>query len=269
MLYLLLTIRNFQDCAHSFITLFVFSSSQSSPSSLLFYSAGCFRNACFILKNKPKTIRGTICQFSYAELECATDLFSNSALIGLGGSSCVYRGRLRDGRTAAIKRLKDHGDPEADLLFSTEVSKLITIEIVSNQLITVCFSAQVDLLSRLNHCHVVPMLGYCSEFQGRHVERLLVFEYIPNGNLRECLDGVVGESLIWETRVSIAIGAARGLEYLHAAAAPRILHRDVKSTNILLDENWRAKVRSFLMNMVDHMIYIIFNTSGNVCRSLI
>ncbi|CAH1442988.1 unnamed protein product [Lactuca virosa] len=71
---------------------------------------------------------------------------------------------------------------------------------------------------------------------------LLVFEYMPNGNLRECLDGVSEKCLDWGARIEVAIGAARGLEYLHEAAAPRILHRDVKSTNILLDENWRAKI---------------------------
>lgn len=101
---------------------------------------------------------------------------------------------------------------------------------------------QIELLSRLHHCHLVPLLGYCSELTGKHVQRLLVFDYMTNGNLRECLDGVSGKYLDWATRVMIAIGAARGLEYLHEAAAPKILHRDVKSTNILLDENWQAKV---------------------------
>lgn len=106
------------------------------------------------------------------------------------------------------------------------------------------FGFQIELISRLHHCHVVPLLGYCSEYQGKkHPERLLVFEYMARGNLRECLDAGSGKSLDWVTRVEIALGAARGLEYLHEAAAPRILHRDVKSTNILLDENWRAKVR--------------------------
>lgn len=74
------------------------------------------------------------------------------------------------------------------------------------------------------------------------MQRLLVFEYLINGSLRDWLDGVSGKYLDWTTRVTIAIGAARGLEYLHEAAAPKILHRDVKSTNILLDENWQAKV---------------------------
>lgn len=107
-----------------------------------------------------------------------------------------------------------------------------------------CF--QIKLIARLHHCHLVPLLGYCLERQGKNAERLLVFEYIPNRNLRECLDGDLGQCLDWNTRVSIALGAARGLEYLHDAAAPRILHRDVKSTNILLDEKWRAKVGNIL-----------------------
>lgn len=89
---------------------------------------------------------------------------------------------------------------------------------------------------------MVTLIGYCFEYHRKHAERLLVFEYMPNGNLRECLDTVSGKFLDWDARVAVALGAARGLEYLHEAAAPRILHRDVKSTNILLDGNWRAKV---------------------------
>lgn len=105
-----------------------------------------------------------------------------------------------------------------------------------------CFFLQIELISRLHHCHLVPLLGYCLESKGKHMQRLLVFEYLINGSLRDWLDGVSGKYLDWTTRVTIAIGAARGLEYLHEAAAPKILHRDVKSTNILLDENWQAKV---------------------------
>lgn len=65
---------------------------------------------------------------------------------------------------------------------------------------------------------------------------------MPNGNLRDCLDGASEKKMDWGTRIAIAIGAARGLEYLHEAAAPQVLHSDVKSTNILLDHKWRAKV---------------------------
>ncbi|XP_019056624.1 PREDICTED: receptor-like serine/threonine-protein kinase NCRK isoform X2 [Tarenaya hassleriana] len=183
-------------------------------------TAGCFHNASFFCVSKPETLYGTIIQFSYTELEQATHKFSNNNLIGIGGSSCVYRGQLKDGKIAAIKRLTAPEGPDSDSVFSTEV----------------------ELLSRLHHFHVVPLIGYCSEFRAKQAERLLVFEYMPNGNLRDCLDGDAGEKMTWDLRISIAIGAARGLEYLHEAAAPRILHRDVKSTNILLDGNWHAKI---------------------------
>lgn len=80
---------------------------------------------------------------------------------------------------------------------------------------------------------------------------------MSNGNLRECLDGISEKCLDWGARIAVAIGAARGLEYLHEAAAPRILHRDVKSTNILLDENWRAKVRYIINNKKKMEYYIM------------
>ncbi|KAK8598365.1 hypothetical protein V6N13_094337 [Hibiscus sabdariffa] len=116
-------------------------------------SAGCFQRASFLCWNKTGTVLGTIGQFAYSELENATNKFSNSNLIGLGGSSYVYRGQLKDGRIVAVKRLKiQGGSPDADSIFSTEV----------------------ELLSRLHHCHVVPLLGYCSEFSGKHAERLLI-----------------------------------------------------------------------------------------------
>ncbi|OVA18054.1 Protein kinase domain [Macleaya cordata] len=192
--------------------------------------AGCIRNVSFMFRSKRGTLPGTIFQFSYTELELATNKFDKSNLIGLGGSSHVYRGQLKDGRTVAVKRLKTPGGPDADNVFLTEI----------------------ELISRLHHCHVIPLLGYCSESQGKHAERLLVFEYMPNGNLRDCLDEVQGkEPMDWGTRIGIALGAARGLEYLHEAAAPRILHRDVKSTNILLDDKWRAKITD--LGMAKHL----------------
>ena len=120
---------------------------------------------------------------------------------------------------------------------------------------------------------MVPLLGYCSERQGRQLERLLVFECMPNGNLRECLDlkSQGRKPMDWATRVSVALGAARGLEYLHEAAAPRILHRDIKSTNILLDDKFRAKVWfgrhslsvSEFVSRIQEMILV------RACRSLI
>ncbi|KAM1149103.1 hypothetical protein ACFX13_030381 [Malus domestica] len=185
---------------------------------ILFQFTGCFTSCVF--RSKPRATPGAIIQFSYVELESATNKFSDSNLIGLGGSSYVYRGQLKDGEIVAVKRLKALKGPDMDSVFLTEI----------------------EMLARLHHFHVVPLLGYCFETHGKNAERLLVFEYMNNGNLRDCLDGDEGKNMDWVTRVSIAIGAARGLEYLHEAAAPRILHRDVKSTNILLDENWQAKI---------------------------
>ncbi|KAM6598048.1 hypothetical protein CsatA_008572 [Cannabis sativa] len=189
----------------------------------------CFQMSC-LSGNETGKIYEVIVQFSYSELQNATENFANSNLIGVGGSSYVYRGKLKDGRTVAVKRLKNQKGPDADSVFLTEI----------------------ELLSRLNHCHVVPLLGYCSESHRKLAEKLLVFEYIPNGNLRDCLDGALEKTMDWGTRVAIAIGAARGLEYLHEAAAPRILHRDVKSTNILLDEELQAKITD--LGMAKHWI---------------
>ncbi|CAM0948024.1 unnamed protein product [Alopecurus aequalis] len=165
---------------------------------------------------------GVVLRFSYTDLEQATGKFSDEHLIGVGGTSKVYRGQLTDGKVVAVKKLRPLGGADEDYEFLSEI----------------------ELLSRLNHCHVVPLLGYCSERQGRQLERLLVFECMPNGNLRECLDlkSQGRKPMDWATRVSVALGAARGLEYLHEAAAPRILHRDIKSTNILLDDKFRAKI---------------------------
>ncbi|KAK4786068.1 hypothetical protein SAY86_002757 [Trapa natans] len=127
----------------------------SSHSSLF---AACFQKACILFKSKSENIHGTISQFSYVELEYATNNFSNANLIGLGGSSYVYRGQLKNGRIIAIKRLTDHDGSDANSMFLTEV----------------------DLLARLNHCHVVPLLGYCIEFQGKHVERLLATQRLKD-----------------------------------------------------------------------------------------
>lgn len=190
---------------------------------------GCLRKASLLLTREANAIHGMIIEFSYSELESATNKFSDSNLIGIGGSSHVYRGCLKDGKIVAVKRMKTKGGPDAESSFLTEI----------------------EVIARLHHCHVVPLLGYCSERHGKSVERLLIFEYMSNGNVRDCLDAASEKALDWSTRVTIAIGAARGLEYLHEAAAPRILHRDVKSTNVLLDENWRAKITD--LGMAKHI----------------
>jgi len=174
---------------------------------------------------KQGKIPGTITRFSYIELKKATNKFSSNNLIGHGGSSNVYRAQLKDGRVVAVKKLNMHEG--------------------GGSISESGFLSEVDLISRLNHCHLVSLLGYCLEFQGKACTKLIVFEYMGNGNLRDCLDVTVSHSkhsLDWNTRVRIALGIARGLEYLHESAAPRILHRDIKSTNILLDDDYVPKI---------------------------
>lgn len=198
-----------------------FLGSQRKTDTLLSHFTEFLRRIPVMIKGEKQPLPGTIIRFSFFELEQATDRFSDTNLIGQGASSNVFRGKLFDGRIVAIKKLKALSEREEDSGFLTEI----------------------EIISRLNHCHVVPLLGYCFEYQNRNYERLFVFEYMSNGNLRECLDAKNGkEPLSWATRVHVALGAARGLEYLHEAAAPRILHRDVKSTNILLDDNYKPKI---------------------------
>ncbi|KAG4979846.1 hypothetical protein JHK85_033804 [Glycine max] len=154
----------------------------------IYHITGCFQKASFLFGSPKETYHGNIFPFSLAELENATENFSSSNLIGVGGSSYVYLGRLKDGSNVAVKRLKDQGGPEADSAFFKEI----------------------ELLARLHHCHLVPLLGYCSELKGKHVQRLLVFDYMANGNLRDCLDGVSGKHIDWATRIT-DLGMAKNL----------------------------------------------------------
>ncbi|KAG2664340.1 hypothetical protein I3760_16G078100 [Carya illinoinensis] len=156
--------------------------------------------------------------FSYDELKKCTNNFTESNEIGSGGYGKVYRGMLSDGQVVAIKRAQQ-GSVQGGLEFKTEI----------------------ELLSRVHHKNLVGLVGFCFE-QG---EQMLVYEFLPNGTLRESLSGKSGIHLDWKRRLRIALGSARGLAYLHELANPPIIHRDVKSTNILLDENLTAKVADF------------------------
>ncbi|KAK9289873.1 hypothetical protein L1049_008034 [Liquidambar formosana] len=156
--------------------------------------------------------------FSYDELKRCTNHFSENNEIGSGGYGKVYRGMLSDGQVVAIKRAQQ-GSMQGGLEFKTEI----------------------ELLSRVHHKNLVGLVGFCFE-QG---EQMLVYEFMPNGTLRESLSGRSGIHLDWKRRLRIALGSARGLAYLHELANPPIIHRDVKSTNILLDENLTAKVADF------------------------
>ncbi|XP_021829004.1 probable leucine-rich repeat receptor-like protein kinase At5g49770 [Prunus avium] len=162
-------------------------------------------------------LKGARC-FSFDELKKCTNNFSDSNEIGSGGYGKVYRGVLSDGQVVAIKRAQQ-GSMQGGLEFKTEI----------------------ELLSRVHHKNVVGLLGFCFE-QG---EQMLVYEFMPNGTLRESLSGRSGIHLDWKRRLRITLGSARGLAYLHELANPPIIHRDVKSTNILLDEHLTAKVADF------------------------
>ncbi|KAL7237832.1 hypothetical protein ACSBR2_004022 [Camellia fascicularis] len=166
-------------------------------------------------------LKGARC-FLFEDLKKYTNNFSDANCIGAGGYGKVYRGTLPTEQLVAIKRAKQ-GSTQGGLEFKSEL----------------------ELLSRVHHKNVVSLVGFCFE-QG---EQMLVYEYIANGTLKESLSGKSGIRLDWMRRLQIALGAARGLQYLHELANPPIIHGDIKSNNILLDEYLNAKVSDFGLSM--------------------
>ncbi|CAA6675341.1 unnamed protein product [Spirodela intermedia] len=154
----------------------------------------------------------------FDELRRSTNCFSEANEIGSGGYGRVYRGVLPGGQLVAIKRAHQ-GSTQGAQEFKTEI----------------------ELLSRVHHRNLVGLVGFCFDQN----EQMLVYEYIPNGTLRESLSGKSGIQLNWNWRLRVALGSARGLAYLHELADPPIIHRDVKSSNIILDEDLTAKVSDF------------------------
>ncbi|GMP75589.1 hypothetical protein CsSME_00032622 [Camellia sinensis var. sinensis] len=152
-------------------------------------------------------------EFSYEELSKVTNDFSIANKIGQGGFGSVYYGKLR-GEKVAIKKM--------DMQASKE------------------FLAELKVLTRVHHLNLVHLIGYCVEGS-----LCLVYEYIENGNLSQHLRGVGKDPLSWSTRVQIALDSARGLEYIHEHIVPAYIHRDIKSSNILIDKKFRAKVADF------------------------
>ncbi|XP_022730169.1 probable LRR receptor-like serine/threonine-protein kinase At1g06840 [Durio zibethinus] len=156
--------------------------------------------------------------FTYSELAMATNNFNSSTQIGQGGYGKVFRGTLADGMVVAVKRAQE-GSLQGEREFLTEI----------------------QLLSRLHHRNLVSLIGYCDE-EG---EQMLVYEFMSNGTLRDHLSGKSKEPLSFATRLRIAFGSAKGILYLHTEADPPIFHRDIKSSNILLDSKFTAKVADF------------------------
>ncbi|GER30110.1 protein kinase superfamily protein [Striga asiatica] len=158
--------------------------------------------------------------YSLTELQIATNQFSRDNVVGEGGYGIVYRGVLGDGSVVAVKNLlNSKGQAEKE------------------------FKVEVEAIGKVKHKNLVGLIGYCAEGE----QRLLVYEYIDNGNLEQWLHGDVGpvSPLTWNIRMKIATGTARGLAYLHEGLEPKVVHRDVKSSNILLDRKWNAKVSDF------------------------
>ncbi|VFQ61285.1 unnamed protein product [Cuscuta campestris] len=168
---------------------------------------------------------GNLRRFSFKELQQATDNFSSKNILGAGGFGNVYRGKFGNGSVVAVKRLNDINGTAGESQFRTEL----------------------ELISLAVHRNLLRLIGYCAT----PTERLLVYPYMSNGSVASRLKGK--PPLDWQTRKRIAIGAARGLVYLHEQCDPKIIHRDVKAANVLLDECYEAVVGDFgLAKLLDH-----------------
>ncbi|KAJ3704774.1 hypothetical protein LUZ61_008479 [Rhynchospora tenuis] len=167
---------------------------------------------------------GNLRHFSLRELQNATDNFNPKNILGKGGFGNVYKARLSDGSVVAVKRLKDAG-ASGEAQFKTEV----------------------EMISLAVHRNLLRLVGFCTSGG----ERLLVYPYMPNGSVASRLRGK--PPLDWNARKRIAVGTARGLQYLHEQCDPKIIHRDVKAANVLLDAQCEAVVGDFgLAKLLDH-----------------
>ncbi|CAH8357335.1 unnamed protein product [Eruca vesicaria subsp. sativa] len=204
------------------------------------------RNGGLLLQQQLNTREGNVEKtriFSSTELEKATENFSESRILGQGGQGTVYKGMLVDGQMVAVKK-----------------SKVVDEDKLEE------FINEVVILSQVNHRHVVKLLGCCLETE----VPVLVYEFIPNGNLFQHIHEEYDDyTMIWGVRLRIAVDIAGAISYLHSSACSPVYHRDVKSTNIMLDEKYRAKVSDFGTSRsvtVDHTHWttVISGTVGYV-----
>lgn len=163
--------------------------------------------------------------FTGKEIRKATNNFSRDRLLGAGGYGEVYKGVLDDGTDVAVKCAKLGNTKGTDQVLN-----------------------EVRILCQVNHKCLLRILGCCVELE----QPLLVYEYVPNGTLSDHLQGPNRKLLTWDCRLSVAHATAEGLAYLHFSAVPPIYHRDVKSSNILLDERLNAKVSDFGLSRLAH-----------------
>ncbi|PPD94232.1 hypothetical protein GOBAR_DD08744 [Gossypium barbadense] len=189
---------------------------------------------------------GGVKYFTFKEMALATDNFNSSNQVGQGGYGKVYKGTLPDKTVVAIKRAEE-GSLQGQKEFFTEIK----------------------LLSRLHHRNLVSLVGYCDE-EG---EQMLVYEFLPNGTLRDWLSAKSKRSLNFGMRLRIALGSAKGILYLHTEAHPPVFHRDIKASNILLDSKLNAKVADFGLSRLapaledegavpDHVSTVVRGTPG-------
>ncbi|KAG0515430.1 hypothetical protein BDA96_10G278100 [Sorghum bicolor] len=181
--------------------------------------------------------------FSYKELHAATNGFSEENKLGEGGFGSVYWGKTSDGLQIAVKKLKATNNSKAEMEFAVEV----------------------EVLARVRHRNLLGLRGYCAGAD----QRMIVYDYMPNLSLLSHLHGqFAGEvQLDWKRRVAVAVGSAEGLVYLHHEAAPHIIHRDIKASNVLLDSDFAPLVADFgfaklVPEGVSHMTTRVKGTLG-------
>ncbi|XP_026457192.1 probable LRR receptor-like serine/threonine-protein kinase At1g06840 [Papaver somniferum] len=175
--------------------------------------------------------------FTFEEMSLATNNFDSSTQVGQGGYGKVYRGVLSDGTVVAIKRAQE-GSLQGDKEFLNEI----------------------ELLSRVHHRNLVSLIGYCDE----ESEQMLVYEFMPNGTLRDHLSAKSKAALSFAMRLRIATDSAKGILYLHTEADPPIFHRDVKSSNILVGPRFSGKVADFGLSRLAPVPDMEGTTPGHV-----